>query len=291
MLPTAVLLVMLLLASGDARDAGGALLGDDLRNDLVSVYSSLVARETQTADLVPIAHTDVNPYGINVFLEQEVEEWKIRRTLEMAHDAGFHWIKQQLRWADIETPGKGQHFDTKNNLPETWRKYDRIVDLAREYGLDLILRLDTSPDWARPGSEKEETPPQRFEDYGDFVYSVVARYKGRVKYYQIWNEPNWAFEWGGGQPDGAQYVQLLRIGYSRAKEADPDSVIIAAALAPTLDESARATNDLVFLQQMYDAGAKQWFDVMGVNAYGLRSGPEDRRLGEASDVNFPGMFG
>lgn len=285
-LPIAGLLISALLVSGDARDASSALLGDDLRNDLLALYTGLTARETQTADLVPIAHTDVNPYGINVFLEQEVEEWKIRRTLEMAHDAGFHWIKQQVRWSDIETPGKGQYFDTKNNLPDTWHKYDRIVDLAREYGLDLILRLDTSPDWARPGNAKEETPPPRFEDFGDFVYSVVARYKGRVKYYQIWNEPNLAFEWGGRQPDAAQYVQLLRAGYGRAKEADSRSLIIAAALAPTTEISARATNDLVFLQQMYDAGAKQWFDVMGVNAYGLRSGPDDRRLGEASDVNF-----
>src|SRR3990172_10678456 len=139
------LLVWALLSSRDARDAGSALLGDEARNDLIALYSSLTARETQTADLIPIAHTDVNPYGINVFLEQEVEEWKVRRTLAMARDAGFHWIKQQVRWADIETPGKGQHFDTKNNLPDTWRKYDRLVDLAREYDRELILRLDTSP--------------------------------------------------------------------------------------------------------------------------------------------------
>lgn len=280
------LVIVALLASPEARDTALSIIGDDNRNELVAGYSSIVSRDTLTADSEPIANTDVSPYGINVFLEQEVEEWKIRRTLEMIRDAGFHWVKQQVRWYDIETPNKGQYFDTKNNDSDTWQKYDRIVNLAQEYGLELILRLDTSPDWARPGISKEETPPSRFDDYGDFVNSVVARYKGKVKYYQIWNEPNLAFEWGAQQPSAKDYVRLLATAYRRAKEADPQCVIISAALAPTVEVSARATDDLIFLQRMYDEGAKPYFDIMGVNAYGLRTGPDDRRIGDAGDVNF-----
>lgn len=270
----------------DVRRAVLDTLGDERRNDLIALFSELTSRWAATADLEPIAHTDMNPYGVNVFLEQEVEEAKIRRSLELVRDAGFKWVKQQVLWHDIEQPVKGQYYDEKNKVPNTWAKYDRIVDLCQEYGLNLIARLDTSPEWARPGNPKLETPPDNFEDYGDFVYNVVSRYKGKVRYYQIWNEPNWSFEWGDRDIDAAEFVELLKTAYRRAKEADPNVVIIAPALAPTTEESPKAFNDLKYLQRMYELGAKDYFDIMSVNPYGLRSGPYDRRLDLEEDVNF-----
>ncbi|MGQ9676813.1 MAG: cellulase family glycosylhydrolase [Chloroflexota bacterium] len=289
-LASLILLVLLLGAlfqfQPDVRRVGLELLGDERKNDVIALYSELTARWAATADLEPIAHADMNPYGVNVFLEQEVEEAKIRRSLELVRDAGFKWVKQQVLWYEIERPTKGQHYDEKNKVPNTWAKYDRIVDLCQEYGLNLIARLDTSPEWARPGNPKLETPPDNFEDYGDFVYEIVSRYKGKVRYYQIWNEPNWSFEWGNRDIDAAEFVELLKIAYRRAKEADPDVVIIAPALAPTTEESPKAFNDLKYLQRMYELGAKDYFDIMSANPYGLRSGPYDRRLDLEQDVNF-----
>ena len=58
-----------------------------------------------------------------------------------------------------------------------------------------------------------------------------------------------------------------------------------AALAPTLTENADALNELVYLQQLYDAGVRGSFDVLAVQAYGLRGGPDDPRV-DASDVTF-----
>ena len=274
-----------------AADAGGARttalrwLGDERRNDIVSGISSLSVRRVETSDMVAMPHTGVNPLGVNTFLEQEAEVSKRRQTLQMIRDAGIGWIRQQFPWEDIEVPGKGQYWDEKYNQ-STWDKYDNIVDLANEYGIQMIVRLDLPPKWANPNNPWPHTPPERLEDYGDFVNTVVSRYKGKVKYYQLWNEPNLAIEWGNKPVNAREYVDLLKIGYQRAKEADPDAVILSAALAPTIEESWQALNDQIYLQQMYDAGAKDYFDIMSVMAYGLRSGPDDRRLDEMKDVNF-----
>src|SRR5205814_7935433 len=120
---------------------------------------------------------------------------------------------------------------------------------------------------------------------GDYVEAVVSRYRGQLRYYQIWNEPNLSVDWGRRPVDAAAATELLREGYNRAKAADPDITVLAPALAPTISETAEAMNDLVFLQDMYDAGAARYFDIASVQAYGLRSGPDDRRLGE-NDVTF-----
>lgn len=239
-----------------------------------------------TAPYVPVAHAGVNPFGVNTFLEQEVEPEKVDRALVMIADAGFRWIRQEFPWEDIEISAKGDFWDHKWDK-SAWEKYDRIVELANRHGLQIIARLDNPPDWSRAAGAAAGTlaPPDRYEDFGDFVYAVVSRYRGRIRYYQIWNEPNIYPEWGEQPVNAAEYVALLKVAYTRAKEADPECMILSAGLAQTLEKGPRNLDDTIYLQQMYDAGAKDYFDILGVMAYGLWTGPDDRRV-SADRTNF-----
>jgi hypothetical protein len=81
-----------------------------------------------------IAHTDGNPYGINTFLHQEVEVAKREEQLRLISEAGFHWIRQEFPWQDIEIHGRGDFTDRRNNPDgiDAWDKYDNIVELAEE---------------------------------------------------------------------------------------------------------------------------------------------------------------
>ncbi len=227
---------------------------------------------------VPIAHAGVNPFGMNTFLEQEVEPWKVGESLRMIRDAGFGWIRQEFPWEDIEQSTRGDFWDHRWDI-SAWDKYDRIVELANKHGLQIIARLDNPPAWSRADGDARGAlaPPDDFEDFGNFVYTVVSRYKGKVKYYQIWNEPNIYPEWGEQPVDAAGYVRLLQIAYRRAKEGDPECIVLSAGLAQTLESGPTNLNDLIYLQQMYDAGVHGYFDIMGVMAYGLWTGPGDHR--------------
>jgi GH35 family endo-1,4-beta-xylanase len=258
--------------------------GNDLRFWLAAAWSSFNVPPVETADEVPVTPKVTNPLGVNTFLEQEVEPEKRARALRMARDAGFHWIRQQFRWEEIEPLEKGVYVVPRYGN-SSWEKYDNIVDLAGSMGVEVIARLDTVPFWARGASDHAFSPPERLSDYGDFVEAVVSRYRGRVRYYQIWNEPNLSFEWGNRAPDPEAFAELLKLAAQRARAADPNAVILAPALAPTTAMGSEAMDELVYLQRMYDAGARPYFDIASVQAYGLRSGPDDRRLGE-DDVNF-----
>ena len=245
------------------------------------LISNLTRPQPETRPYVPVAHTGLCPFGINVFLEQEVEPEKRERALQMISEAGFCWIRQEFPWEDIEIHGKGD-FEDRRHEPHrsAWDKYDHIVELAEKYGLQIIARLSNPPAWSRAAGDEIGTyaPPDDYNDFGDFVYAVVSRYKGRIKYYQIWNEPNIYPEWGEQPVDPEAYTELLKIGYTRAKEADPDCVIISGALASTIELGPRNLNDFIFLQRMYDAGAKDYFDILAMQGYGLWSGPYDRRM-------------
>ncbi len=258
---------------------------EQLKGALALVWLKFTQPPLQTDPFVPVAHAGVNPYGVNTFLEQEAEVAKVERSLALIAEAGFHWIRQEFPWEDIEIAGKGDFWDPKWNV-STWAKYDRIVDLAEKYGLEIIARLDNPPAWTRKvGNAPGWTmgPPDNYEDFGDFVYAVVSRYKGRIRYYQIWNEPNIFPEWGDQPANPAGYVRLLQVAYRRAKEADPQCVIIAAGLAQNIEETPpefgpRNMSDVLYLEKMYEAGVKGYFDIMGAMVYGLWTGPYDRRV-------------
>ena len=223
--------------------------------------------------------------GMNVFLEQEVDPARRRRSLQLLRDAGVSVIRQQLPWEQIEYDSKGVYDDTKFG-GSNWDEYDDIVATARELGIDVIFRVDTTPRWALPpGSTDGLSPPVRYEDYWDFLQVVAERYRGKVRAYQVWNEPNLHIEWGRQPPDPAGYARLLRGAYQRIKAADPSATVVAASLSPTLTENNEAQNELLYLQGLYDAGFANSFDVMGVQAYGLRGGPDDPRI-DREDVTF-----
>ena len=236
----------------------------------------------------PIAYNGVNPFGINTFLQQEVEPAKRERQVQLIAAAGFHWLRQEFPWYDIEISAKG-NFDDCRNPPKcisAWDKYDQIVNLAASYNLELLVRLSSPPDWTRADKSARGAfaPPDNLADYADYAAAVATRYQGRIRFYQIWNEPNIYDEWGNQPVDPEAYTRLLCAAYQRLKQVDPNIVVVSGALAPTaelgapLESGGNNLNDTIFLQRMYAAGAARCFDVLSVQGYGLWSGPTDHRL-------------
>lgn len=254
---------------------------------VVEYAGNILRAQPQTAPDVPVNHADVNPYGINTFLQQEVEIPKRDQTLRMIAEAGFTMIRQQFPWADIEISGRGDFVDRRNDLNgdgqpdaiDAWVKYDNIVDLAEKYGIQIQARLDNPPPWTHADPAIGDfAPPDDFQDFVNYAVAVADRYKGRIHYYQIWNEPNANGEWGNQPVNPEAYTDLLCRTYNALKAVDPDLVVISGPLSPTVSLTDQNLNEFIFLQRMYDAGAGECFDVMSAQGYGFFSGPTDRRL-------------
>lgn len=243
-----------------------------------------------------IAHTQVSPFGANAFLQNEALPEVREQSIALLADGGFRFIRQEFPWEDIEIHGKGDFVDRRNDLDDdgqpdpvdAWAKYDNIVSLAEAAGLEIIARLGNPPSWTRALTDTIGTnaPPDDYDDFGEFVAAVAARYGAEIDYYQVWNEPNGNDEWGLQDVDPEAYTRLLCLAYERIKAADPGAVVLAGALTPTVALEGRNLNDLIYLERMYAAGAGDCFDVMSAQGYGLWSGPTDRRL-RPSVINYP----
>ncbi|MCB9437184.1 MAG: O-antigen ligase family protein [Anaerolineales bacterium] len=185
---------------------------------------------------------------------------------------GFVWVRQTLSWADVE-PSAGMY---------DWSIYDPIVEVVSAYSqLQLIIVLDGTPTWARDPQALEHpfAPPANPDDFVAFAAAVAERYGSTIDYYQIWDEPNLEIHWGGLHPDPERYTTLLQGVYSAIHANDSTATVIAAALAPTDERGPENWNEVQYLEALYAAGAKNYFDAAAGKPYGYDVGPYDRTIG------------
>lgn len=244
----------------------------------------------------PFPYSDGPALGVNVFnLHLEPDPAAVDRTFALARDLGARYARMQVPWDDIEIHGRGDFVDRRNAATigevSSWAKYDRIVAAAVAHGIELIMRVDRPPRWAcEYGCATPEfqaglaidgnsmAPPDDLADYGRFIAILAERYRGQVRFFQIWNEPNLMNEWGWQEPKPADFLALLRVGYEAVKRANPDAVVLFPGLAPTdgLDPRAPMT-ELEYLDAMYSLGGAAYFDIMSAQNYGLGQPPSEHR--------------
>lgn len=210
-----------------------------------------------------------NPLCVHTRLIDEVEEWKIQKSLELAQEMGVTAIVEFFPWAYIE-PSPGQY---------DWQQADKIMMHANHLNIRVIARLGLVPAWALGAEEDRQTSnyliPEYDADFANFATRFAERYSDQIQQIIIWNEPNLSFEWGFQAVDSGRYVDLLRTVYPAIKAVQPQMQVLAGALAPTLETagSASALNELDYLNGMYEAGAMSYFDALAVHTYGFASPP------------------
>jgi hypothetical protein len=193
----------------------------------------------------------------------------VERALALTKDANFNWVKYQVRWADQEPLPGSIDLD----------KLDSVISQANGYGFHVLLSVVTAPDWSRPADTDLSVPgpPEDPADYANFVGLLAERYMGYVDAYEVWNEQNLWYEWGGqGRLNAGDYVELLKAAYTAIKAADPAALVISGGLTPTgVDDGVVAVDDVRYLQQMYDAGLKEYCDGVGAHPGGYNNPPDD----------------
>ncbi len=206
--------------------------------------------------------------GVHTRLTDEVEEWKIQRTLQMVREMGASWIVEYFPWGYYE-PQRGRY---------AWQHPDQVMAHAQTQGVRVIARIDFVPEWARPPETTfRYLDRDHYADYAAFVEAFARRYAPQVQQIIVWNEPNLSFEWGYRLPDPEAYTELLCAAYAAAKRGNPGVEVLAAGLAPTMAPpgSEWGLDDLIYLQRMYDAGAAACFDALAIHAYGFTFPPDD----------------
>ena len=166
---------------------------------------------------------------------------------------GARWDRRDFWWGiaqpDLET--------------WEWDYFDRAMKDFQDHRVNLVVILCYGSAWYKDAPATED----EMQRFGEYVYRMVDRYKGWVKHWEVWNEPNILPFWAP-KPNVMHYTRLLQIAYQRAKQADPECTVLGGALAGA---------DADFLRGMYRNGARGCFDALSYHTYGNNPTEESQR--------------
>ncbi len=163
------------------------------------------------------------------------------RTINAMRTAGMTWVKRQWRYQAGQNP---------NDVAG-------IINEAHAYGFRILIGI--------VGSTSELNNGGYFDQYAGFVGGVAALGADAI---EVWNEMNIDREWPSGSIDPGQYTQLLRVSYNAIKGANPNTMVISGAPAPTGffgGCSPSGCDDSQYIAGMAAAGAANYMDCLGAH--------------------------
>ncbi|MFO8015351.1 MAG: beta-glucosidase [Phycisphaerae bacterium] len=174
----------------------------------------------------PSHEIEASPLGVGF----EVLDRKIfnphRATPWVGH-LGVKWARCQTGWARTET--------TEGEYDFGW--LDDVVDGLLAVGVQPWFNLGYGNPLYSPGADEaavgwapvfDEAARQAWVRY---TRAIAGHFAGRVRHWEIWNEPNISHFWKPKKPDPADYVDLVTITAPEIRRRVPDAVIVGCATA------------------------------------------------------------
>ena len=182
------------------------------------------------------------------------------------HELGFTWLKQQVRWEDME-PSRGNR---------RWNELDNLLAVANRENVNVLFSVVAAPAWARENGADLSVagPPANNADFADFLGALAGRYCGRgLNAIEVWNEQNLHYEWGNLRLNAQDYVNMLQTASSAIRSNCSSIFIISGALTPAGDNGPVAIDDLTYMESMLKAGMANHVDGIGVHPSGFNVPP------------------
>lgn len=166
---------------------------------------------------------------------------------DKAAELGVRVIRLAYGWDVIEPNCKGCF---------NWTTTDAWRDEAKRTGRTIFASLAYAPAWAN-GGRAFNYPPLVYQDWYDFVFATVSRYRDDITLWGVWNEPNLEIYLHGTSVD--VYRDLAITARAAIRAANPKALVLGP------DISWHATRDGWFASAM--RATASLFDIVTVHWY------------------------
>lgn len=186
--------------------------------------------------------TDVeNPYGVCAHLSRS--EFDIAPDeIRLMREAGIGGFRTDFDWSAVENKNGELDFS----------RWDKLVEYSKEGGVEVLPIISGSvPARMRPF-------PHHPDEFAEAYGKAVARYKGKIKFWEIVNEPDHISFWGGLEPNPAEYSVLLKKTSEAVRKNNPDAVVLYGGVSGIPFE---------FIEETLKRGCGKYFDIMNVHPY------------------------
>lgn len=250
----------------DTGRRGTFRLGFDLTSEGQTWHQGAEFKYAVVVNMRNVGGADNSMFGMNTHMEREPTP-HLDRSMQVLSQCGVKWIRGWWGWGMCENP-QGT-FD----FTEYDRQYNAVAGtFTGGTGMrimPILLRYYYSYEqtWAGPVTSSsngiQEYPyTAMIPEWGLFCGKVAQHYAGRVKAYEIWNEPTMGNGPYGDQTP-QQYRDLLNAASPLIRQYDPNAKIVGFAGVPTY-----------FMQSVLALGMASQMDVVSEHTYGQVMQPE-----------------
>jgi polysaccharide biosynthesis protein PslG len=180
-----------------------------------------------------------------------------------------------VRWNQLEPEEGKWNFD----------RFDKIISFAQSKNIELVYVLGQTPSWASSRPEDStgvygkgaNYPPKSIKLWENYLKVVGERYKGKIKYYEVWNEPNFPIFFNG---DVREMTELTVSASKILKAIDPEIKIISPGIvAGTFDWLPSEKQGTIWMESYLKLTPPQYFDIAGAHFYTPeKSSPEQELI-------------
>ena len=196
--------------------------------------------------LVGFAHAGEWSFGFCSHLSYDEFDGR-ERTLEMIKATGADSVRTDFNFVGMPLG--------KDGLPD-FSRHEAIVNDAAAKGVDVLAVLHGLP------GKKDVLSD--LELWRTCVTACVRHFKGRIRHWEVWNEPNLPHQ--GSVADPVNYAKVLKIASESIRAEDPSARVVFAGLAGVPVE---------YMEKVYGEGTKDLFDVMNIHIYSQPHPPEE----------------
>ncbi|MEN6536511.1 MAG: beta-galactosidase [Bryobacteraceae bacterium] len=186
-----------------------------------------------------------------------------------------HVAKLGVKWARLQT-GWARTERTKGVYDFGW--LDEVVDSLLKIGVQPWFNLGYGNTLYTPGAPHMTAvgyvpfnSPEARAAWVAYTGRIADHFRGRVRHYEIWNEPNGKGFWRPYDPDPVGYAELVKITAPEIRKRVPKAVIIGIGLAGL-------GNQIDYVKRALDAGLANYIDKLSYHPY--RAIPESNYSSE-----------
>jgi hypothetical protein len=155
-----------------------------------------------------------------VFLTQRFAYDTDKAYLQAAQ-LGVTFLRTNVYWSDFVRYGYGP--------------WDRLVNTARKWGITVQMTLCGTTAFDKTGDRRLSFRNPSARRFAAFAKRFAQHFKGRVRRYSIWNEPNYTYFLLPGARSTQIYRALYLAGYKAIKSVDSRNKVLIGELGPNHD--------------------------------------------------------
>ena len=167
----------------------------------------------------------------------------------LASLAGANWVRDRLRWRDIQPQGP-------QDFAEPGTTYDTSASIQTSRGLKVLQVFHDTPPWAVTEGDTSGRYAGDLRDVYRFCKAMAVRFRGTVHAWEPWNEGNVATFGGHTTDEMCSYQKAAYLGF---KAGDPNLLVCwnVSTAVPT-----RLHTNLVLQNETWP-----YFDTYNIHTY------------------------